>query len=59
MMVGEAEPWWLRHVASALPDRAVSNSLRAWKDQTLCFALMQGHADQPSAYKRSDREWSV
>jgi hypothetical protein len=57
-MIGRAsEPWWLRHLVSALPDRAVANTMRTWRDPAIVLALMRGHASQPAAHKHTDREW--
>ena len=57
MMSAGAEPFWLKHVASAVPDHAVAPALRHSRDPETVLALITEHSTQPSAYKHTDKEW--
>jgi hypothetical protein len=52
------DTWWIRHLASAVPDHIVAPSLRAkCRDNDLVLALIQEHARQESAHGLTDKAW--
>ena len=51
------DSWWLVHLASAVPDHALSNAMRSSRDVDSVMALMVEHAHQLSAHNLSDKEW--
>lgn len=54
----EKDNWWMPIIASAVPDHAVAQTLRArFRSNDLVLALMSEHATQTSAFKVSDKLW--
>ena len=52
------DDWWIRHVTSAVPDRAVAPSLRnSFREESLVLALIAQNASQPSAFGLTDKRW--
>ena len=50
--------WWIRHVSSAVPDRAVAPSLRSkYRHEATVIALITEHTRQPSAHGLTDKTW--
>ena len=50
--------WWIRHISSAVPDRAVAPSLRSkYRHEATVIALITEHARQPSAHGLTDKKW--